>query len=134
MVKRFDNISSPDSVAVMSLQGQLLGYVPRRHIARFVNDTTCGHVYAVSQDAASLWRLTVSLLSLSACVYPSLLLPSGMTLPALAILQQLSCVIETLHEQLYMRLLLFVLTKGPICPSVHLSTRQPARVTHGSVT
>lgn len=68
MVKRFDNISSPDSVAVMSLKGQLLGYVPRRHIARFVNDTTCGHVYAVSQDAASLWRLTVSLLSLS-CVY-----------------------------------------------------------------
>ncbi|DBA85333.1 TPA: hypothetical protein ACH3X2_006021 [Trebouxia sp. C0005] len=60
MVKRFDNISSPDSVAVMSLKGQLLGYVPRRHIARFVNDTTCGHVYAVSQDAASLWRLTVA--------------------------------------------------------------------------
>ena len=60
MVKRFDNISAPDSVAVMSLKGELLGYVPRRHIARFVNDTTCGHVYAISQDAASLWRLTVS--------------------------------------------------------------------------
>ena len=96
MVKRFDNISSPDSVAVMSLKGQLLGYVPRRHIARFVNDTTCGHVYAVSQDAASLWRLTVSLLSLSACAYTScLLLPRCMTMPArvCAALQQMSCVI-----------------------------------------
>jgi hypothetical protein len=120
----------------MSLKGQLLGYVPRRHITRFVNDTTCGHVYAVSQDAASLWRLTVSLLSLSACVYPSLLLPPCMTLPALvrAILQQLSCVIKTLHEQLNMRMLLFVLTKSPVCPSVHLSTGRPARVTHESVT
>ncbi len=60
MVKQFDNIHAPDSVAVMSLKGQLLGYVPRRHVARFVHDTHFGHVYAISQDVASLWRLTVS--------------------------------------------------------------------------
>ncbi len=39
-----------------------------------------------------------------------------------------------MHKQLNMRMLLFVLSKGPICPSVHLSTGQPARVTHESVT
>ena len=61
MIKRYDNIHASDSVAVMSLKGHLLGYVPRRHSARFVHDTNFGHVYAIGQDAASLWRLTVSL-------------------------------------------------------------------------
>ena len=60
MRKLYDNVSAPDSVAVMSLNGSLLGYVPRRHIHRFVHDTNFGHVYAINQDAAGLWRLTVS--------------------------------------------------------------------------
>lgn len=60
MRKLYDNITAPDSVAVMSLNGALLGYVPRRHIHRFVHDTNFGHVYAINQDAAGLWRLTVS--------------------------------------------------------------------------
>ena len=60
MRRLFDNLSAPDSVAVMRLTGDLLGYVPRRHVHRFVHDTNYGHVYAVNQDAAGLWRLTVS--------------------------------------------------------------------------
>lgn len=60
MRKLYDNVTAPDSVAVMSLNGSLLGYVPRRHIHRFVHDTNFGHVYAINQDAAGLWRLTVS--------------------------------------------------------------------------
>ena len=60
MRKLYDNVSAPDSVAVMSLNGSLLGYVPRRHIHRFVHDTNFGQVYAINQDAAGLWRLTVS--------------------------------------------------------------------------
>ena len=60
MRKLYDNVSAPDSVAVMSLNGSLLGYVPRRHIHRFGHDTNFGHVYAINQDAAGLWRLTVS--------------------------------------------------------------------------
>ena len=60
MRKLYDSVSAPDSVAVMSLSGSLLGYVPRRHIHRFVHDTNFGHVYAINQDAAGLWRLTVS--------------------------------------------------------------------------
>ena len=60
MCKMYDNISAPDSVAVMGLNGSLLGYVPRRHTHRFVYDTNFGHVYAINQDAAGLWRLTVS--------------------------------------------------------------------------
>ena len=60
MVKQFDSMYVADSVAVMNLKGELLGYVPRRHISRFPHDTNFGHVYAINQDAASLWRLTVS--------------------------------------------------------------------------
>lgn len=71
MRKLFDNLSAPDSVAVMSLNGSLLGYVPRRHIHRFVHDTNFGHVYAINQDAAGLWRLTVSTTStLTAAIHP----------------------------------------------------------------
>lgn len=61
MVKQFDNAYSPDSIAVQKLSGELLGYVPRRHNHRFLHDVNFGHVYAISQDAAGLWRLTVSL-------------------------------------------------------------------------
>lgn len=61
MCKLYDHASAPDSVAVLSLRGALLGYVPRRHTHRFVHDTNFGHVYAINQDAAGLWRLTVSI-------------------------------------------------------------------------
>ena len=69
MRKLYDNITAPDSVAVMSLNGSLLGYVPRRHIHRFVHDTNFGHVYAINQGAAGLWRLTVSVNCLWPCFY-----------------------------------------------------------------
>lgn len=59
MVTQYDNGYSPDSVAVQTLSGTLLGYVPRRHNHRFIHDVNFGHVYAVGQDAAGLWRLTV---------------------------------------------------------------------------
>ena len=61
MCKLYDHVSAPDSVAVLSLSGSLLGYVPHRHTHRFVHDTNFGHVYAINQDAAGLWRLTVSI-------------------------------------------------------------------------
>lgn len=60
MVTQYDNGYSPDSVAVQTLSGSLLGYVPRRHNHRFIHDVNFGHVYAIGQDAAGLWRLTVS--------------------------------------------------------------------------
>lgn len=61
MCKLYDQVSAPDSVAVLSLSGSLLGYVPRRHTHRFVHDNNFGHVYAINQDPAGLWRLTVSI-------------------------------------------------------------------------
>ena len=69
MVKQFDSMYVADSVAVMNLKGELLGYVPRRHISRFPHDTNFGHVYAINQDAASLWRLTVSFLCSASHAY-----------------------------------------------------------------
>ena len=59
MTLQYDNGYSSDSVAVQTLSGTLLGYVPRRHNHRFIHDVNFGHVYAVGQDAAGLWRLTV---------------------------------------------------------------------------
>ncbi|KAL3163252.1 hypothetical protein ABBQ32_009651 [Trebouxia sp. C0010 RCD-2024] len=79
MCKLYDHVSAPDSVAVLSLRGALLGYVPRRHTHRFVHDTNFGHVYAINQDAAGLWRLTVAcrpgLSPLTLDATPSNLLP-----------------------------------------------------------
>lgn len=39
MRKLYDDVSAPDLMAVMSLNGSLLGCVPRRHVNRFVHDT-----------------------------------------------------------------------------------------------
>lgn len=84
MCKLYDHVSAPDSVAVLSLRGALLGYVPRRHTHRFVHDTNFGHVYAINQDAAGLWRLTVSIrleigqcMSVSGCLYVTAEMTSG---------------------------------------------------------
>ena len=61
MVKKPDNTYDPNAVAVQTLHGQDLGYVPREHTARFPHDVTFGHVYSLGQNAKGLWGATVSL-------------------------------------------------------------------------
>ncbi|DBA85403.1 hypothetical protein WJX79_007934 [Trebouxia sp. C0005] len=60
MVKQPDNTYDPNAVAVQTLHGQDLGYVPKEHTARFPHDVTFGHVYSVGQNAKGLWGATVA--------------------------------------------------------------------------
>ncbi len=64
MVKQPDNTYDPNAVAVQTLHGQDLGYVPREHTARFPYDVTFGHVYSLGQSAKGLWGATVGLASI----------------------------------------------------------------------
>ena len=64
MVKKPDNTYDPNAVAVQTLHGQDLGYVPREHTASFPHDVTFGHVYSLGQNAKGLWGATVGLYSI----------------------------------------------------------------------
>ncbi|KAL3163394.1 hypothetical protein ABBQ32_009776 [Trebouxia sp. C0010 RCD-2024] len=61
MVKERDNAYDPDAIAVQTLSGQTLGYVPRENTARFPHDTTFGHVYSMGRaSSVGLWGATVA--------------------------------------------------------------------------
>ena len=61
MVKEPDNEYDHNAIAVQTLSGQALGYVPREHTPRFPHDTTFGHVYSLGQTPQRLWGATVSI-------------------------------------------------------------------------
>ena len=61
MVKEPDNPYDHNAIAVQTLSGQTLGYVPKEHTARFPHDTTFGHVYSMGRaSSVGLWGATVS--------------------------------------------------------------------------
>ncbi len=74
MVKQPDNTYDPNAVAVQTLHGQDLGYVPREHTARFPHDVTFGHVYSLGQNAKGLWS-TANTWLLRLAVMTSSILP-----------------------------------------------------------
>lgn len=60
MVKQPDNIYDSNAIAVQTLSGQELGYVPKEHTNRFLHDITFGQVYSSGKNAKGLWGVTVS--------------------------------------------------------------------------
>lgn len=68
MIKQPDNIYDPNAVAVQTLSGHDLGYVPREHTSRFPHDVTFGHVYSLGQNAKGLWGATVRLPRFCPCL------------------------------------------------------------------
>lgn len=61
MVKERDNAYDPNAIAVQTLSGQTLGYVPRENTARFPHDTTFGHIYSKGRaSSVGLWGATVA--------------------------------------------------------------------------
>lgn len=60
MVKEANNMYDPNATAVQTLNGQVLGYVPKENTARFLYDITFGHVYSFGPNALGLWGVTVS--------------------------------------------------------------------------
>lgn len=60
MIREPDNAYDSDAMAVQTLSGQALGYVPKEHTARFSHDTTFGHVYSMGRaSSVGLWGATV---------------------------------------------------------------------------
>lgn len=60
MIREPDNTYDPDAIAVQTLSGQPLGYVPKEHTSRFSHDTTFGHVYSMGRaSSVGLWGATV---------------------------------------------------------------------------
>lgn len=60
MVKQPDNIYDSNAIAVQTLSGQELGYVPKEHTNRFLHDITFGQVYSSGKNAKGLWGVTVA--------------------------------------------------------------------------
>ena len=60
MVKEPQNAYDPNAIAVQTLTGQHLGYVPKEHTDRFPHDVTFGHIYSLGPNALGLWGVTVS--------------------------------------------------------------------------
>lgn len=72
MMKEQDNSYDPQAIAVQTLSGQVLGYVPRGHTTRFPYDTTFGHVYSMGKaNSVGLWGATVSTLLPPATITPT---------------------------------------------------------------
>ena len=59
-VKEPNNPYDPNAVAVQTLDGQDLGYMPRDINHRFLLDTCFGYVYSVGQTEQGLWGFQVS--------------------------------------------------------------------------
>ena len=74
MVKEPDNAYDADAVAVQTLNGHCIGYVPREHTARFPHDVTFGHIYSFGPSSAGLWGVQVQLCSASKHIWRCCLL------------------------------------------------------------
>ena len=74
MVKEPQNIYDPNAIAVQTLAGQHLGYVPKEHTDRFPHDVTFGHIYSLGPNALGLWGVTVCTLPHAWRIYATLLL------------------------------------------------------------